>query len=93
MFLNHILFPFTVVQIPIGQSQKENLGKNYEKTLVPELVQKWLQIVGTKKLIFGSLQLFLYDLEVNISSSILLCILGKLAVGGFVAVAVGVSDM
>ena len=86
-FFYVIILQFKKVKSQNGQLQKDSLGKNNERTLTSEfsnLAQKWLKIVFANHC---------WWVLVKISSSIQLFILGGLAEGGSVAVAVGVSDM
>ena len=92
MLLNVLLLPFITVKSPINQFQTDSLGKNNERTFVSELAilaNKWLNIA---EMIFGSLH-FIIDGSRSAAASCLLCVLGELAGGGSVAVAVAVSDM
>ena len=77
-------------------SVKDILGKSDERTWVSEFAifaQKLSKIVARKNLIFCFFATHCRWVQVQISCSILPCIVGDLAGGGSVTVAVGVSDM
>ena len=77
-------------------NKKDSLGINYDRTLVSEfemLAQTWLKIATLIKVDLWVFATHCSWFQVKISSSIRLCILGELAEGGSMAVALGVSDM
>ena len=79
-----------------GQLNREITANNIELTLVLDLTnwsQKWLKIFATKQSFFLVFATDCWWIVVNISTSILECIVWELAGGGSMAVAVGISEM